>query len=284
MARVAVTGRRTPMRVRRSWYDSPWRIAGQALSSALVIVLIALTVALFVVPKLTGGTSMTVLSGSMEPTFAPGDVIVVKGVDTGDVCAEVGVGDIVTYFPEQDDPTLISHRVVGKTVGTFEDGTDCRLVTQGDANSAVDEPVSPEQVRGVFLYGIPKLGWLRQWAGDNVQALMIAGAVLLIGWGLWSTVRRPKTRVYALPGTGPAAPTTPAAPAAPAPDAAPADDLRLRELELRERELALRERELDFARRQADLHPVGALTSATAPSTTTSVPTVPVPQLPGADR
>ncbi|MFB9955484.1 hypothetical protein [Cellulomonas denverensis] len=101
----------------------------------------------------------------------------------------------------------------------------------------------------MFLYGIPKLGWLRQWTGDHVQVLMIAGAIALIGWGLWSTLRRPRTRVYAVPGTGPV--TTPDV----VPDAAPQapdDDLRRRELELRERELALRERELDFARRQAD--------------------------------
>lgn len=233
-------GRRAAVRVRGAWYDSPWRIAGQALSSAVVVVLVALIVALVAVPKLTGGASLTVLSGSMEPTFAPGDVIVVRGVDTADVCAEVGVGDIVTYFPEADDPTLISHRVIGKTIGTFDDGTHCRLVTRGDANSAVDEPVSPEQVRGSFLYGIPGLGWVRQWTGEHLQPLLIAAAVALIGWGIWSSVRKPRTRVYAMPAD-------PTAPSAPDPD----DPLLARELDLRERELDLRERELAFARREA---------------------------------
>lgn len=192
-------------RLRRAWYDSPWRIAGRAVSCAVTILLVALTVALAVVPKLTGGTTLTVLTGSMEPTLSPGDVAVVRGIDVADVCAEVAVGDIITFFPTTDDPSLITHRVVGKSVGSFEDGTSCRLLTQGDANSAADDPVSPEQVRGVFLYGLPRLGQVREWAGEHTQALLVAGAAALIGWGLWSTLRRPRTRVVALttvPGPG----------------------------------------------------------------------------------
>ncbi|MFB9955819.1 signal peptidase I [Cellulomonas denverensis] len=185
--------------VARPWYDSPWRIAGQALTTALAVVLVAALTALVLVPRLTGGASLTVLTGSMEPTFAPGDVIVVRGVD--DVCATVGVGDIVTYFPTPNDPTLISHRVVGKTIGTFDDGTRCRLITQGDANTAADDPISPEQVRGTFLYGIPRLGWVRQWVGDHLQAVILVAAVVLIGIGLSGGFGRGRTRVLAIPAT-----------------------------------------------------------------------------------
>ena len=116
-----------------------------------------------VVPRVLGGDSLTVLSGSMEPTFSPGDVVVVKGVTEAEVCSDVSVGSIVTYFPEPNDPTLITHRVIGKTIGTFEDGTSCRLITQGDANTVVDEPISPAQVRGVFMYGVPGI-----WSGAPV--------------------------------------------------------------------------------------------------------------------
>ncbi|WP_263118380.1 signal peptidase I [Cellulomonas fimi] len=262
----------------RRWYDSPWRIAGQAVSSALVIALIAVVVALLGVPRLTGGASLTVLSGSMEPTFAPGDVLVVRGVTGDDVCTDVGVGDVISYFPEPGDPTLISHRVVGKSIGDVGDGTRCRLVTRGDANTAVDAPVSPEQVRGVLLYGVPKLGWVRQWAGEHVQTLMVAAAVALIGWGVWSSTRRPRTRVYALP-TGPdgdgGAPVarTGTVPTSPTRAATALDDreLRARELDLHARELALRERELAFARHRAGLEPSGPgpvlAPAPTAPST-----------------
>ncbi|WP_147794679.1 signal peptidase I [Cellulomonas sp. Y8] len=263
-----VSTRSRPVRVSGSWYDSPWRIAGHAVGTALTLALIGLVVALAIVPRLSGGASLTVLTGSMEPTFAPGDVIVVAGVDAADVCAEVGVGQMVTFYPEPDDPALISHRVIGKTIGTFDDGTSCRLVTQGDANTAVDDPVSPEQVRGVFRYGVPKLGWVRQWVGDNVQTVVVVAALALVALGIASSTRKPRTRIYAAPGDAgrpagpadlaladlaPAAPA-PAAPAAPALDAEElAHDraLRERDLDLRERELELRERELELVRLQA---------------------------------
>lgn len=250
-----------PVRLSGPWYDSPWRIAGHAVGTALTLVLIGLVLALAVVPRLSGGASLTVLTGSMEPTFAPGDVIVVRGVDAPDVCAEVGVGEIVTFYPEPNDPALISHRVIGKTIGTFDDGTSCRLVTQGDANSAVDAPVSPEQVRGVFQYGVPKLGWARQWVGDNVQTVVVVGALALVALGVASSMRKPRTRIYAAPGgtDGPAGLAGPVdvAPAAPVASALDAEELahdralRERDLDLRERELELRERELELARLQA---------------------------------
>lgn len=249
------TSRRTVRRAgqRRTWYDSGWRIAGRAVSTALAVVVVALVAALLVVPRVMGGSSLTVLTGSMEPTFTPGDVIVVRGIDSADVCSDVGVGDIVTYMPTPNDPTLITHRVVGMTVGTFEDGTRCRLVMQGDANSAVDEPVSPDQVRGLFLYGVPKLGLFRQWAGDHVSTLLVVGAVVLIGYGVWSALRAPRTRVtaFAEPGRVPSGPSSEGTIPNP-PDSYP-DDLRARELALSERELTLRERELAFARWQAGL-------------------------------
>ncbi|MDQ1130273.1 signal peptidase I [Microbacterium sp. SORGH_AS_0888] len=248
------TDRRGIRRLRRendrNWFDSPWRIAGRAVSWALMIVVVALVLALAVVPRVLGGDSLTVLSGSMEPTFSPGDVIVVRGADEASVCQDVSIGTIVTYFPKPNDPTLITHRVVGKTIGTFDDGTTCRLLTQGDANSAVDEPVSPRQVRGTFLYGVPGVGWARQWVGDNLMLVAIAVGGLLIGWGLWTTLRRPRTHVVSVPRP---TPSTPAPPSATAPADAASDALRERELALREREITLREREFDYTVQQSEL-------------------------------
>lgn len=230
---------RTSGSIRTNWYESPWRIAGRAVSIAVVVAVLALIAALLVVPRVAGGSSLTVLTGSMEPTLAPGDIVAVRGVAPDEVCAEIGVGDIVTYLPGPGDPTLITHRVVGKTVGTFDDGTHCRLITQGDANSAADAPVSPEQVRGALLYSLPALGWVRQWATENIVVLGVALVAGLLAYGVWTTFRRPRTRVIMTSGSGEAA-----APAA----SSVADDLRIRELDLRERELAIREEELHLAR------------------------------------
>lgn len=241
--------RRHRTAARAPWFDSPWQIAGRALGSALAIVAVAVLLALVVVPRLLGGDSLTVLSGSMEPTFAPGDVAVVRGIDEGKVCTELSIGDIVTFFPEPNDPTLITHRVVGKTIGTYPDGTNCRIVTQGDANPTADEPISPAQIRGVFMYGIPKLGWARQWVGDNRVVALGALVAGLVGWGLFSMFRKPKTTVVRVPraeGVGESGRSA-AAPASTADRA-----LRERELSIRERELELRERELAFAIERAE--------------------------------
>lgn len=252
---------------RTNWYDSPWRIAGRAVSSALILAVIVLLLALIAVPRLLGGDALTVLSGSMEPTFAPGDVAVVKGIDESAVCSDVSVGTIVTFFPEPNDPTLITHRVVGKTIGSFDDGTSCRLLTQGDANSAVDAPVSPAQLRGVFMYGVPKLGWIRQWASENTMLVVGAVAAVVIVAGVLGSFRKPRTTIVRVPAGGSAGPGGTSGSGAPglgtggpgagsilvgsraadATDAGRSHDLVERELELRARELDLRERELAYA-------------------------------------
>jgi len=170
---------------------SGWSILGQIVSLVLTVALVALVTAVFIAPRLMGGASLTVLSGSMRPTLQPGDVAVVRGVDKDEVCSSVGIGHIVTFMPNPNDAALITHRVVSKTVGSFDDGTACRLITKGDANSAVDQPVSPVQVRGVFLYNIPKLGWVRQWAAQNMTLVLIGGAVAVVGYLVWS-YRRPR--------------------------------------------------------------------------------------------
>ncbi len=229
---------------RSAWYDSPWRIAGAALSIAVTIALLAVVAALFVIPKVLGGASLTVLTGSMEPVFMPGDVVVVKGVNEADVCTSIGIGTIVTYFPEPGSPDLITHRVVAKTVGTFDDGTHCRLITQGDNNDATDEPVSPAQVRGVFMYGIPQLGWARQWVQQNPRSVaMVVGAIVVVAL-LWGSLRPPKTRVVSYGATGAAVPSPPA----PGPLDEAELQLRRRELAVREREVAVREHELALLR------------------------------------
>lgn len=236
---------------RTKWYDSPWRIIAGAFGSALAIIAIGALLAILVVPRLLGGDSLTVLSGSMEPTFSPGDVVVVKGVKEADVCSDVSVGSIVTYFPEPNDPTLITHRVIGKTIGTFEDGTGCRLVTQGDANTSVDAPISPAQVRGVFMYGIPGLGWVRQWVSQHPLIVGATAVAALIGWVILGSLRKPRTTVVRV--SQPSASGTESS-ASLAREQTPAvaperelRELREREFALRERELELRERELTFA-------------------------------------
>ncbi|MCL2316131.1 MAG: signal peptidase I, partial [Actinomycetia bacterium] len=102
------------------------------------------------------------------------------------------VGDIITFLPYPDDPTLVTHRIIG--VGVGPDGARS-FVTQGDANPDPDPwgPVPAAHVRGELWYVIPKIGYLRQSAGTHSVALVSGAAAVLIGAGavlLLSSLRR----------------------------------------------------------------------------------------------
>lgn len=118
---------------------------------------------------------MTVLTGSMEPVISPGDMIVVRGVDSP---ADVRVGDVVTFQPVSNDPALITHRVVEKRFGS---GSGVSFVTRGDANGADDDPIVFDQVVGEYVYHVPFVGRVALWAGGHTEWVVPAvGGVLLL--------------------------------------------------------------------------------------------------------
>ncbi len=165
----------------------------QVLSWTLLLAVIAAAAALIIVPKASGAKPLTVLSGSMTGTYDIGDVVVVKPVDT----AHLAVGDVITFQPRSEDPTLTTHRIVGINVGS--EGTS--YVTQGDANDAADlSPVEPAQIQGTVWYSVPKLGWVSVWMAGGwlgvATDVFAVGLLLYGGWfiaaGLLERRRRPE--------------------------------------------------------------------------------------------
>lgn len=93
-----------------------------------------------------------------------------------------------------------------KTLGAHDDDTTCRFIAQGDANPSVDAPISPHQVRGTFLFGVPGLGWVRQWLDQHDRVVILIAGAAIVGWGAWATFRRPRlvvTRVHRRTDTNP---------------------------------------------------------------------------------
>lgn len=88
-----------------------------------------------------GWGAARVLSGSMEPTFSEGSLLVVSRVASSE---EVSAGDIVVYDAGR---SLVAHRVVEVSGGV--------AVTQGDANNAPDDPVELSQVKARVVAWIP---------------------------------------------------------------------------------------------------------------------------------
>ena len=169
------------------------KFISQALSFALLGLVIAAALALIIVPKATGSKPLTILSGSVTGTYNVGDVVVVKPVKVDDL----KIGDVITFQPFTDDPELTTHRIVGINYGS----KGREFVTQGDANNAPDlKPISEDQVKGKVWYSVPKVGYVSTWvAGHTMRTITdLIGIGLLLYGGMFIAgglrERRRKTR------------------------------------------------------------------------------------------
>jgi len=156
------------------------KFISQALSFALLGLVIAAGLALIIVPKAAGAKPLTILSGSMTGTYDIGDVVVVKPVKT----ADLKVGDVITFQPFSDDPSLTTHRIKAITYGSRGE----QFVTQGDANNAPDlKPIGEDQVQGKVWYSVPKVGWISVWVAGHTMRMLtdLVGIGLLLYGGMF---------------------------------------------------------------------------------------------------
>lgn len=142
-------------------------------------------VAVWAWPASLGGctTFVLVTGGSMEPTYATGDLLVAR-------CGEVAVGDVVVYEPPTAAGSLVVHRIVG--------GDPSAWVLQGDANDWLD-PWTPgqEHVVGRVVAHVPGLG-LAPWVLDP----LVWASVIVAGLGVWLWPSRPSREGAASPDAG----------------------------------------------------------------------------------
>ena len=163
---------------------NPLGIIGTGLSYLALCATALIALVLVVVPLVTGSQTYSVLTSSMAPKYAPGTFLVVKPVPFD----ELGVGDIITYQIESNDPAVITHRII--SMGTTQDG-ERTLITKGDNNDVADEnPVREVQVRGKLFYAVPFVGFAANALGNSDRgAAMQWGAVALLGYGVVTMVR-----------------------------------------------------------------------------------------------
>lgn len=144
------------------------------ICTALFGLLLTLTV-LLTVGRFVGVHVFTVLSGSMEPTYPTGSMIVVRPVKT----EQLDTGDIITYVVS--DNTLVTHRIAGIVPDETDPGV-VRFRTKGDANNTEDMLlVHQNNVVGSPFFCIPYVGYvvnfIRRPPGIYVA---VAGASLLV--------------------------------------------------------------------------------------------------------
>jgi len=100
-------------------------------------------------PNAFHAKSLTVMSGSMEPTIGTGDVVVARQTSPMDV----RVGDIVTFRDPLEHDRLITHRVREMHV----EGDTVVFVTKGDANTGVEHWALPKEgTIGRVAFHVPK--------------------------------------------------------------------------------------------------------------------------------
>jgi len=148
------------------------------------------------IPSVAGYSPVICLSGSMEPTFSTGDMILIRRVDDP---AALRQGDVICYLTGEG--VAVTHTIVQVT----ELDGQVRYVTQGDANNAADQlAVSPDQVEGVYTgVHIPKLGSLAMFMQTTTGMIVfiVCPLLLLVGWDVLrrrAEARREKARAQAL--------------------------------------------------------------------------------------
>jgi signal peptidase len=138
-----------------------------------IVVAGALLALLIAGPLVIGDHPHTDLSGSMEPTISPGDVVINEGIEPW----EAQVGDIVTFHDPQDQSKLLTHRVVS----TKDTGSHIWFVTQGDANNTKEHwRVGATGEIGRLVYTVPWVGHLAVITRTKLGWGLLVGIPLLL--------------------------------------------------------------------------------------------------------
>lgn len=159
-----------PIPARRS---GRWLVLAGAGTAVAVIALVFVPVV--VLPAITGGQAMTVLTGSMAPELPVGHIGIYRPV----AADHLAVGDIIAYQPDTDitGGIPITHRVISlnRTARHVDS-----IIVQGDANPFPDPALTPDQVLGRLDYAVPHAGLLKVLAFEHglEGPAQAAGAVL----------------------------------------------------------------------------------------------------------
>jgi len=126
-------------------------------------------------PSVMGYSIYIVLSGSMNPSFDTGSLIVSKSTPV----EEIKVKDVIT-FKDSKSEDATTHRIVE----IKEDDNGVSYITKGDANEVNDPKYVPyEDVLGVVKMSIPKVGGGMKFLNEKIGVYILApliGGILII--------------------------------------------------------------------------------------------------------
>ena len=152
-------------------------IVSYGLIAALLVVLI--TVALTKVsgkpPVIFGFSIQKIMSSSMNPELAVGDIILSKKISDP---SDIGINDVVTFQDDvKFDGQRITHRVL---VAPYDNGSGTTvLVTKGDANDDDDGEISFSSVESKLVGKLTVIKWMYDFF-FSVWGLIVIVILLLI--------------------------------------------------------------------------------------------------------
>lgn len=159
--------------------DTQVRLARGLVAAALLVAVLPFVT--FVVPQLAGADhSFVVLSSSMAPAMAAGDVVFVSDVPVG----SVEQGDVIAF--ETADSAAApgsTGRITHRVVDVESREGEVYFHTKGDANEAPDAtPVPADRLIGQVSLVVPALGHVVLFAQQRVGLLLmvVAPSLLLV--------------------------------------------------------------------------------------------------------
>lgn len=159
---------------------------GASATGLLLLVALLAFLALGIGPHTGLYRTVTMLTGSMRPTYPVGTVL----VDVPEPTSHLRVGQVLTYQIPTEDHRVVSHRVL--SVQRQPDGTTM-VQTKGDANNGPDpwraRITDPTvwTVRGKVPYLGSVLLWLRQ--PRTLALFRFVFPALMVVWvlaGVWT--------------------------------------------------------------------------------------------------
>ncbi|TFF99086.1 MAG: signal peptidase I [Promethearchaeota archaeon] len=138
----------------------------------------------------TNSPLTVVVSGSMEPTYHKGDLLVLYGEDP----ANINVGDVIVFnayhWPSPPSEPVV-HRVVDKQFNSALNRWEFQ--TKGDANPTEDPGWVPEDsIIGKVVGWVPFIGWVKIFLteGNLLIPLIVIIIIILIISLLWDVIKK----------------------------------------------------------------------------------------------